>query len=443
MSSISNNLSSGSGLDVQATVDQLIYAERAPERLMQQRQSALAEQATAMNDIQSKFADFEEAVYQLKDFTGALNGLTATSSASATVGAAADSSAATGIHTITVQKLATASSYYTNSVSDTQFTFGTGAGMTVQVGAGTATQLTLAGTTLQEASDYINGLNLGVRANVVQDATGQRLALVSTATGLSAAITITNDSTNLGWQTSNPGQNAELIVDGVPVQSATNEIAGVIPGVTLTLSGETTTPVQVVIGTDTAKAKQAVSDFVDKYNSLVNAINGQFTVNPATNAAGVLASDSTLRGLQSSLLSAMSYAVKGNAGAETLRSIGLEMQNDGTLKLNDTTLDAVLKNNYSSFQNFFQSTAPDGFACNLDTKLAQINDSVDGPIALDLQGIKAEQDTISDQIDSFEVRIQNRQQQLLDEYSRIDTLLRQMPVLQSQITAQLGSLNSQ
>lgn len=442
MSSVSSSLSSGSGLDVQSTVEQLIYTERAPERLMQQKQAALDAQASAMRGIQSGFQALEKSVFDLKDFTGALTARKADSSAPDLVSAVADSSCASSTHTVVVQKLATISSYYTKSITDTEFSFATGSSLTLQVGDGTAADISLDGKTLQGAAEYINGLGLPISANTVTDSTGTRLALVSTATGLPGSIQITNDHTNLSWQTSSPGQNAELLVDGVPIQSATNSLSGVIPGVTLTLSGETTNPVRIIVGPDTGRARQAVSDFVDSFNAVINAINAQFKVDPSTNSAGPLASDSTLRGLQTSLLSAMSYVAESNSGAETLRSIGVEMQNDGTLKVNDNVLNSALKTSYSAFQNFFQSTSPVGFARQFDAALMDINDSVQGPIALDLNGIQATRKSISQQIEDFEVRVQFRQQQLYDEYSRIDVMLREMSSLQSQISSQLGSLDS-
>ncbi len=442
MASVSNSLTSSTGLDVQSTVDQLIYTERAPERLMQQRQAVLDAQAAAMRSIQSGLQDLEQKLHSLKDFTGALSARKAESTAPEVLSARAEASAASGTHTVVVQKLATTSSYYTKSITDPGFVFGPGSTFTLQVGDGEAVSVAFDGKTIQKAADSINNLDFGVRATVITDAAGSRLALVSNTSGLPGAIKISNDQTGLAWQTSNPGQNAEVLVDGVPVQSATNTVSGVIPGLTLTLARESAGPVQVTVGPDTARAKQALTDFVNSYNSVISAINAQYKVNPSTNVAGVLAGDSTIRGLQATLLSSTSYVAEANTGAETLRSIGVEMQNDGTLKINETTLDHVIATNFTSFQNFFQGTTPEGFARTFASTLMKINDSVLGSVALDLKGIQATRDSIGNQIDNFEVRIKMRQQQLFQQYSQIDVMLRKLPSLQSQISAQLGSLNS-
>jgi flagellar capping protein FliD len=73
MSSVSStsSSSSGAGLDVGATVDQLIYTEQAPERLLQQQQAALSAQASALRDINGRLETLESSINDLKDLSGA------------------------------------------------------------------------------------------------------------------------------------------------------------------------------------------------------------------------------------------------------------------------------------------------------------------------------------------------------------------------------------
>ena len=50
------SVSSGSGIDVQAFVDQIIYADRAPVRLLQTQQTQFNAQATALRDLATKLS---------------------------------------------------------------------------------------------------------------------------------------------------------------------------------------------------------------------------------------------------------------------------------------------------------------------------------------------------------------------------------------------------
>ncbi|HYH01039.1 MAG TPA: flagellar filament capping protein FliD [Terriglobales bacterium] len=446
MSSFSSGIASGtgsSGLDVQATVDQLIYVERAPERLWQKQQALLDAQASALRSIQSKLQTLSEAVNDLKDFTGVFDSRVASTSDSTLVNATATSSAVSGTHAITINSRATTSSYYTKAITDSDFRFGLDARMDISIGAGQVTSLDLSGKSLSEAANYITTNVPGVRANIISDASGSRLSVVSATPGVPGSIHISSDTTALNWTCGTTGANAKLVVDGIPIESTSNTVADVIPGVTLTLSGQNeNTTVTLTVGPNSSKTKQAIKAFVDRYNSVIKELNDQFTYNQATKQAGVLASDSTIRAIQGTLLQNISHSVEGNGAFESLRSLGVEMNNDGTLEIEDSDLDRALQDHYAQVQQFFQSTTPEGFARRFGTDLMNINDSTDGPVAVDLKGLDESSKNISDQIDAFEVRITNRQQQLLDQYSRIDMLLRQLPLMQSQITAQLGALNN-
>lgn len=446
MSSIGSSFGNGSssaGLDVQSTVDQLIYSERAPERLWQKQQAVLNAQATALRSIQSKLESLESSLNDLKDFSGTLSSRTASTTNSNIVTATALSSAISGTHTIVVKSLATTSSYFSKSISDPVFTFPTGSTIKIGIGAENPVALDFSGKSLPQAADYINANFSGVRAGVITDTAGSRLSIVSQTSGMPGSIKLSEDSSALDWTIGTTGSNALLTVDGIPVESTSNTVTGTIPGVTLTLSAkDENTTVTVTVAPDTGRAKQAIRTFVERYNAVITELNNQFTYDEATKNAGVLASDSTVRILQSTLLSDISHTVAGNGNFESIRAIGVEMKNDGTLEINDSTLDAVLKDHYTEFQNLFQNTTSDGFARHFGSDLMNLTDSVDGPVAVDLNGINESSTNISDQIDAFEVRIANRQQQLIDQYTQVDILLRKLPLMQSQLTAQLGALNT-
>jgi len=84
--------------------------------------------------------------------------------------------------------------------------------------------------TLNGLSAAINAQNLGVTASVITDANGARLALVSNTPGSAGGITVSGNTTGLTFNLAASGSNASLTVDGVPVNSASNTVAGVIPG---------------------------------------------------------------------------------------------------------------------------------------------------------------------------------------------------------------------
>jgi flagellar hook-associated protein 2 len=159
-----------------------------------------------------------------------------------------------------------------------------------------------------------------------------------------------------------------------------------------------------------------------------------------------LASDSTVRNLQSEVLGALSYTYSPSSGTTTvpnLTSLGISVNNDGTLTVDSSTLQSTLQNNYSDVQNFFQGSAFNGFANNLDQQLTSFVSPADGAFTVDLQSINSGITDLQNDISNFETNyITPLQTQLQSEYSKAEILLQQLPSEMQQINTELGLNNS-
>ncbi len=444
MGAYTSAMSGQYGIDVQATVDQILYAERLPERMWQQQQTVLDARASALRDMRAKLLVLEDKLDALKDLSGAIRARTATSSSADVLSAFADTAAVAGTHTVVVSHLATTSSTYSRAFSGASETIAAGTGFTLKVGSGAAVAITFDAShnTLQAAAAYINEQEVGVTASIVTGANGARLALVGSTSGAAGTIEISNDTAGLGFSAPTAGENATLTVDGVPVEAGSNTVTDVIQGVTIELAGAApATTVYLKVAPDKGAITQAVKSFVTAFNDVIGAINAQFAYDPGTKKAGVLAANASLRGLQQQLLSGAAYEVDGTGAIGTLRSMGVNMKDDGSLEIDATALNAVVDDHAKDLESFFQETT-EGFAFHMAGILTYATDTTDGPIALELSGIDAGDRILEDRIADFEARMLDRQRTLIDQYSRIDTMLRKLPLLESQLNAQLGSFAS-
>src|SRR5262249_525447 len=147
---------------------------------------------------------------------------------------------------------------------------------------------------------------------------------------------------------------------------------------------------------DKEQSRAAIDDFVASYNTIVKAINTQFTYNDATKSAGVLAGDSSLRMVQQQLLTAVSYSVEDNGGVGSLASIGITVANDGTLTVDGAALDDAIASSYPALQNFFQATTPAGFARSMADALGSLTDSTEGPLNIELKGLADSRSSLAD-----------------------------------------------
>jgi flagellar hook-associated protein 2 len=440
-------LLSGQGFDISSVVQQLLAQKSGQLQLWQQQQTDLSTQAGLLQGINNNLTNLATAVNTLVDPRGALTALTATSSQPTILTATVQSSATPGVHQITVSKLATQSLTYSDPVANGTLSAGS---FSIQVGSGTSVAVPVtANETLDQLSKYINSANLGVTASVIHDANGERLSLLSNTAGRSGSINISNNTVaGLNFNTT-AGNNASLTVDGVPVSSATNTVAGVIPGVTLNLAAASAdTPIQVTVGTDPTQITAAINSFVSAYNTLVQNINTQFTLDPTTNTEGPLGSDSSLRSLQSSLLNDVTYSISGNSGLLNLASIGIDLNNDGTLTVNQTatanepSLSSVLATNPGAVQNFFQNISGTGFANNFSADLNNLIDPTQGVITSDIAENAAQNKSVTDSINNFQDQLSAEQASLTTEFAQVNATLQAYPLLLQQVTETLGSLPS-
>ena len=432
--------SQGAGIDVSSIVDQIIFAEQAPERIWQQQQIVLAAQTSSLNSLSSGVNALKAKVQALSDLSGAFAAQVATSSQPDLVTVSAQSNAAAGVHTLIINHLATVSSYYTEPVASSSTTLAHGT-FTLASGEGTSLiTIDASNDTLDKLSAYINANNYGVQASVINDADGARLALLSKTSGLPGDLSVTLNGTGLVFQKSADGINASFSLDGVPLSSTTNTVSSPLPGVTLNLlAANPAKPVTISVGPDTAGITQAIDDFVSAYNSAIGSVNSQFKAS-ANSGAGPLANNSALRSLQSSLLSDVTYSVTGNNGVVNLASIGIDLQNDGTLSVDSSKLSSALSTQFADVKTFFQSGVAGGFGNNFSSDLTALTSPATGLLSLNLNENNANQQALTRQINDFEDRLANRRQFLINQYSQVDAMLRQYPLILAQITGQLASI---
>lgn len=437
----------GNGIDVTSLVTQALAPQNSEIQVLQQQQSALQTQAGLLTGINSDLSNLQTAVNSLTDVLGPLTALTALSSQPSILTASAQTGAAAGTHTVVVSTLASQSTLYTNAIADANTSIipsnATSADIQIQVGgpSGVTHDIPItAGSndTLNTLVSYINNQNWGVTASVLTDSTGARLAIYSGTSGTAGAVSLTNNTSNLSFNPPVGGTNATFTVDGIPFSSTTNTVSGAIPGVTLNLLGAVQgVPVQVAVAPDANQAAQAVNNFVSAYNTVIGDINQQFAVDPTTNSEGPLGSDNSLRSLQSSLLADATYSFS-NGAFSSLDALGITMNNDGTLSVDNAQLQNAITSNPSAVLNFFQNSSLNGYANNFANDLNNLTDPTQGVLTADLAQNQASQQALSNSVSDMQDRLSTEQQQLQTEFSQVNALLEAYPSQLLAVQLELG-----
>lgn len=222
-------------------------------------------------------------------------------------------------------------------------------------------------TLVTKINDATSGFGAGTRTATASISNGQivlsdnssgdsQLALSLSATRVSDGSTV-----SLGRQlVSTVGRQREVVagsdasvrVDGVVVSRASNTISDALNGVTLTVQqAEVGTTVSLNVARDTDALSTKVKAVADAYNALV-----KFRADQQKDGQP-LRNNPTLRNSIASVTSQLLSNVSGLSG--TLNrpgSVGLALQADGTLKLDDTVFKAALNSNFSDVVSLFTTS---------------------------------------------------------------------------------------
>jgi len=160
------------------------------------------------------------------------------------------------------------------------------------------------------------------------------------------------------------GRDSSVKIDGTTITSSTNVITDVISGITINLKKiESGSQVDLNVSRDLNGIKSSVQGFTDKYNEVLEYINGQFAWDEDTESAGLLSGDGTLSSIKSSLQNIVISTIKDlPTDMNALSLIGINSDMDGVLSLNDSDFTDALVNDFAGVRRIFvaEGTTTDG-----------------------------------------------------------------------------------
>jgi len=369
MASISS-LGIGSGLDLNGLLDKLSKAEQQRLTPYTTQQTSYNAQLTAYGTLKGSLEKFDNLSKELAKPTFFNN---TTASKHDQFAITTTDKAVAGNYSVEVLKLAQPQTLTTQApVTDQTEKLGTAGSSdrSISITAGNPPKnvnipLSDDQTSLVEMRDAINNAKAGVNASIMRVGDNDyQLALSSTTTGEKNTISVqVNNDDKLGailnydptaksnaMKQTVAGQDAEVLVNGTKIKRSTNSIADALQGVTIDL--KTTTkkdePQNLVISTDKTGTADKIKEWVDNYNSLLDTFNSLTKYTPvktgeAQNAKnGALLGDNTLRGIQSSIKSALS-AAQDNPDLKGLGNLGISTNTKtGKLEIDSTKLNKAI-----------------------------------------------------------------------------------------------------
>jgi flagellar hook-associated protein 2 len=451
-SNTSSGAAGGSVINVSSLVSQLVAAEEAPQQgLISDQTQAVTAQVSALGTLKSALSTFQSALSSL-DTPTAFNVQTATSSQTSAFSAMASSSATAGTYSVVVTNLASAQQLVSGPVSSTS-SVGDG---TLQLSLGTQSfSVTIApgSDTLAAVASSINSAsgNPGIEASVIQGVDGAHLLLTSAQTGAASSIAVseTDGGNSLAALTYGAGNtshytqqsaaaDASYSIAGVAQTSASNTISNVVNGVTLTLLAPTTgaNGGTLTVANNTGAVAQNVSAFVSAYNTLQSALASLGSYDPTSGTAGPMQGNPVLMGTQNQIQRVLNSFV-GSSTYNSLVSIGITANKDGSLSLNTDTLQTALSSNFSAVSNLFSSTG--GIATQLNSQITASLAS-NGAIGNYATTLQTQENDLSTQSDNLNTQMAALTASLTQQYAALNTLLSSLQTTSSQLSQTFATL---
>lgn len=393
-----------SGLDTAAIIEASIAVKRIPIDRLNNSISQNDTRIAAFNEFKGLLETLQSSVNALRNPPGTAGVLSnifeqksafisSNTSTPATdiLGATATNNAASGTYEIEVRQIAEAHKVSGSTLTGVSTALGVTETLTVKLaGAAAEKTATINVDATMTATDVVFAINAvtgttGIRASALKIADND-YRIVFTAEETNKNIEITGDNGGaalgaLGVSSDNgvtyttvlqASQPAQLRLDGIAttIERDSNEIDDLIDNVTLDLFKEDMangTIVTLEIESDLSGVKAQIESFVTAYNDVKLFLNSQQVVSEEgeIDASAILFGDNLLRSLGRDLGIDLADLVDGldSTALATLRNVGIEINEDGTLKIDSGTLDANLVDKLDEvrgvFEFGFEASSPD------------------------------------------------------------------------------------
>ena len=460
----------GSGIDLNEVLDQLEAVEKNRLTPIKAQQKAVNNKISGFGKLKSALSTFNSAtaklqkkeLFQARFASGNDNYFTTN----------VNSKAQLGNYAVSVEQLATAHSVATNAINDKTSALGNDnetRTLTIEQANGQKLNITLGkdDTSLESIANAINQAKVinedgstsetTVNATIVRSGTDSyQLVITSKESGEQQAITsISSDDDKLnsliGFNANQAdssamsevakAQDAKFSFNGITINSSSNTVKEVIPGVDITLKAVTTTAQNLTISADNDKAQEALKEWVDAFNQLQSTISSltQFTAGDANsdelnNSNGPLIGDSTLRNIDQSIRSIFS---KGQTGElSVLAQIGINMDSNGKLVIKENELEKNLKENSEAVAILFTGDGETtGIANEVFAKVSSFIDS-DGMIDTATNGLNSTLKSLDKRYDQVNNSIDQTIERYRVQFTKLDILINELNGMSNYLTTQ-------
>lgn len=292
----------------------------------------------------------------------------------------------------------------------------------------------------QGVVDAINNGNRGYKAQLINDGSATPFKMMITGANGSTegfSVSSTDAAGALGASFATPtgyaASDANLTVDGISYSRKSNSVSDIIPGVTFTLKGVTSSAASVSLDRDTTDLKTRLNAVVTAYNDFNNIVNE--TTNPKSTLGtygATLVGDSTVKMVRQQIRSLLfSNSTTPGKSISSLSQVGYSLDMHGVLTLDATKLDTALQNNFDDVTKLFTggynnlstySTLSAGYAGDAVKKLTTMLSNT-GPLVTKTNNANTQSDGYRTQLTALQTRMDALLARYQKQFASMDSLV--------------------
>lgn len=435
-----------STVDAASMADQFAYYDiYSAENRYNTKLSTVTAKRTAFSTLQTSLNSLKTSLYDFTKFNGTVEKAAATLSSEDYLSVSASENASNADLDIFVEQIATAQQFAFDleGLTDPQTS------IEPQTGAMSITRTNAAGeqeeiykidiaqlsTDLgREATyqDLVNEINSvagdDVTANLVSTNGELKLLVSSNETGSENAFGIGFDDGAGGTHsafgealTLKEAQDAIIFLGGeggLELTNPSNTFEDLVNGVDVTIikaqaSGTDTT--NVTVGADVDSSVEALQEFITKFNETIDKLNELTATSSSEDGTrGVLASDSTARGIKS----ALTNTLRGEFDGNYLFQLGIEVDRDGKLSLDTDTFEEAFSN--SDIDIDAMLTGENGAFKVLESTINTYSNSATGTLSSRIESLDMLKSDINDKLDALDLKYEKAYSRYLKQFTAMN-----------------------
>ena len=284
---------------------------------------------------------------------------------------------------------------------------------------------------LEDLRDRINDLAAGVTATLLFDGSGTpyRLSLQSDRPGRAGEMLVDASSVGLTFQETASARDAlmvfgELSTTGpnVLISSSSNTFTDVISGVRLEIKQTSTTPVTITVDTTDTNLLAGVTAMVDNYNRFREKLLELTEFSAETGAGSVLTGDGTALRLDIDLSYLLSGRFQGVGSVDSLRQLGIDLKDDGTLQFDKAKLKTKYVQDPEAVKSFFAGEQF-GLSAKFGDLLDQLSGEENSLLGQRLKALTSKIDQNEERVAFLNGRLDTQRERLYLEFYRMELVI--------------------